>query len=196
MKAFICVYRHGIPHPRARAETEEAARADPLLKTFLNQYFNPDCLFDWGDDPAFFAAQHLLGNERAASWGVCRPDVRRQLEAGNFVVFFCGKQNGENPKEWDYYLVGCATAKHIISRHQLWADDQFSPYKAFYNVLARSIEGELIQSETFHPYHDDDWQRRASASYIIFDPDPCITKINLKNPLHVARKGPNHAVEG
>lgn len=51
-----------------------------------------------------------------------------------------------------------------------------------------------MQHETFHRYHDD-WLKRASAGYVIFDPSPRLTAINVTDPLLVATKTPESAVE-
>lgn len=194
MKAFICVYRHPRPHRRAWENTEKAAREDSLLRKFLHQYQNPDCYYDWGDDPSFFAARELLRNTSAASWGVCRTNVRSKLSEGDFVVFFCARQDPNDPGIWDYYLIGCATVEYCIERRALWSDQRFRAYRPFYNVLARVQGACLVQHEIFHFYHDD-WERRAGAPYILFNPSGAVTRVNIDDPLHVARKGPKDAVE-
>jgi hypothetical protein len=41
--------------------------------------------YDGGDDPSFFCRNQ---SGSALTWGVCRADVRAQLEPGDIVVFF------------------------------------------------------------------------------------------------------------
>lgn len=48
--------------------TQQAAKSDPHLAEFLRNY--DASVFDWGDDPAFYSAQHRFGDVRNASWGV------------------------------------------------------------------------------------------------------------------------------
>lgn len=181
------MYRHSVPNPAALAKTLIASAADPLLAKFLQQYSADDCFLDWGDDPGFFAASELLRDVNAASWGVCRRDVRTQLTPGDIVVWFCAKQDMKDLGVWRYYFVGCATIKHVISRQELWQEQAYAPYRQFYNVLAKQGDSALVQHETFYDYHSD-WQRRASAGYAIFDESPRLTRINVQNPVLVAEK--------
>ena len=103
------------------------------------------------------------------------------------VVWFCAKQSPQEPREWHYFFIGCSTVRHVISRRVLWDDDRFASYRRFYNVLAKFEKGQLIQHETFHRFHED-WRKRASAGYVIFDPRRSLTAINVSNPIHVATK--------
>ncbi|HEY9285128.1 MAG TPA: hypothetical protein VIP46_16870 [Pyrinomonadaceae bacterium] len=187
MKAFVCVYRHSVPHQAELRKVEKAAENQPLLRKFLAEYSNPGCFYDWGDDPALFCAGEILGDVRAATWGVCRRDVRRQLARGDLVVFFCGKQRTDAPKVWDYFFVGYATVREAISRQQLWAEDRFSIYRAFYNTLAKPSGGILIRHEPFGNEHKD-WLIRSEAPYIIFESDSHLTDFNTSTPIKVATK--------
>ena len=185
MNGYICVYRRSVPKDCEFRLTEASADSDCNLRKFLGEYLLPDRYYDWGDDPAFFAAKEFLGDVRRASWGVCRRDVRRRLIAGDLIVFFCAKQHPTKRQRWDYYYIGFGTVEHLICRRQLWTNEQFVDYRDFYNVLAR-VEGLFfIQKETFHPYHGD-WEKRLQSPYIIFSDDPRLTHFNLVNPLHVA----------
>jgi hypothetical protein len=178
VNAYLCTYRRKTPSPRELRQTKAAAERDPLLRTFLEGYDNT--YYDWGDDPSFFAAEHLLGNVRRASWGVCRRDVRNTLGEGDLVVFFCGCQD---ERVWHYYFVGFGTVGELVERAALWTDPAHASYRKFYNVLARFDGKGLVQSETFHDYHDD-WERRAEAPYVLFD--AAHSAFNLSSPHHVA----------
>jgi hypothetical protein len=138
-------------------------------------------MLDWGDDPSFFAATERLGSPNSASWGVCRRDVRAVMQPGDYVVFFRGREQGAG--EWHYFYVGVGTVGRCLSRHDLWTAEAGRPYREFFNVLARYTDGHLHQEESIYRFHDD-WEARASAPYILFDPDA--TLFNLDNPLHVA----------
>jgi hypothetical protein len=182
MKAFACVYRNFNPPRTARSRTQQAAESDPRLRRFLEQYDEPDCFYDWGDDPSFFLAQEILGDVRRASWGVCRAPIRGTLGHDDFVAFFCAKQSRSQKSRWDYYYVGVGTIAEAVDRRQAQTQGSLGDYEAFYNILVRS-EGR--HHETFHPYHED-WERRAAAPYIIFSSHSNRTKFELSAPLHVA----------
>ncbi|HEY5328786.1 MAG TPA: hypothetical protein VIJ79_02780 [Acidobacteriaceae bacterium] len=180
MNAYLCTYRRIRPSNLVLRHMGAAAKQDPLLQTFLNSY--DKSYYDWGDDPSFFAAQHLLRDVRKASWGVCRPDVRNVLGEGDIVVFFCGCQD-KDTCVWRYYFVGFGTVLALVERAALWTDPAYAPYRKFYNVLARLNGTHLVQSEKFHPYHND-WKLRAKAPYVLFDPAHSV--FDLKSPHHVA----------
>jgi hypothetical protein len=180
MNAYLCTYRRKTPSPLERRQTETAAKKDALLHAFLEGYNNS--YYDWGDDPSFFAAHHLLGDVHKASWGVCRPDVRDRLREDDLVVFFCGCQD-KVEQVWRYYFIGFGTVRSCVERPTLWKDPAYAPYRKFYNVIARYDSGHPVQNETFHQYHKD-WERRAKAPYVLFD--PVQSAFNLESPHHVA----------
>ena len=181
MKAYACVYRHSMPRRLDRRLTEQGPRDDSMLRRYLDRYDAPDCFDDWGDDPSFFAATEILGSPDRATWGVCRRDVRASMTPGDFVVFFCGKETGTG--RWDYFYVGVGTVGRLLDRHVIWADDDYEPYRRFFNILARPVDGILQPCETIHRFHPD-WQERAEAPYIVFNPET--TRFDLRSPLHVA----------
>jgi hypothetical protein len=196
-KAFVCVYQHTKATADEKQLTAEERPEDPLLQSFLTHYDELDCFYDWGDDPSFFAATHLLGNPAAASWGVCRSDVRKQLRRGDFIVWFCAKYDLATAGRICYFFIGCTTVLYVVGdRRHIWTERRYMPYRKFYNVLARlNGGGALEQYETFHRFHNDDWQRRATAPYIIFDPDPTMSVVDLNHPLLVACREPRERLE-
>jgi hypothetical protein len=179
MKIYACVYRHRDPNPRELRRTAEAAQSDPLLRRFLDRY--GESFYDWGDDPGFFAAEEHFRDVRRASWGVCRANIRRQLEHGDAVVFFCGRQTG---RAWAYHFVGVGVVARLLERNEIWNDARFATYRRFYNLLVAPSPRGFIQSERFHHWHKD-WERRAAAPYVLFDPER--SAFNLVDPLEVAR---------
>lgn len=184
MRAYVCVYRHSMPSRRHRIQTEEAASDNPLLQRYLDRYFDPDCLYDWGDDPSFFAATELLDDPRAATWGVCRRDVRAALAPGDFVVYVCARQPAEGSRIWEYFFVGVATLGQPLTRQEIWSDPHYSTYRRFLNVLARTDNSGLLhQYESIHRFHDD-WRERCMAPYWVFDRNGSL--FNFESPLHVA----------
>jgi hypothetical protein len=180
--AYVCVYRHTIPTKSEWCRTEENADDHPLLTKFLAEYNAPYSLYDWGDDPSFFGATDLLGDVRKASWGVCRHNIRPNLDCGDYVVFFCGRRWPD--KTWGYWYIGVGTVAQALSRDTVWADDRYRDYRQFLNILARPDgRGGWLQYEQCHPFHKD-WRKRMNAPYIIFEPS--LTHFNVTNPLPVA----------
>ncbi|MHB8390769.1 MAG: hypothetical protein ACYDBH_14510 [Acidobacteriaceae bacterium] len=178
MNAYLCTYRQITPPRSALKKMELAAKQNSLLRRFLDGY--EGSFFDWGDDPSFFAAKHMLGDVRRATWGVCRRDVRSNLEKGDIVVFFCARQNKEK-RLWRYYFIGFGAVREVVRcRELLWTSHVYAPYRKFYNVLTAS-DGK--QRETFYPFHKD-WERRAEAPYVLFD--AARSAFNLDSPHHVA----------
>lgn len=189
MRGYVCTYRN--PRPRQLDFDLTVAQAeatnDEDLRSFLRAY--DDSFWDWVDDPSFFAAAQQLGNVSRASWGVCRPDVRKRLSRGDLVVFFCTKQRATS---WDYYFIGYATVERCISRSTLWRSAEFAKFRSFYNVLARVRGPKREQQETFFPRHKD-WSDRADMPYVLFD--PMRSCFNLDTPLRVARWTDNQPQE-
>ncbi|MDQ5872670.1 MAG: hypothetical protein M3547_10770 [Acidobacteriota bacterium] len=183
MAAYVSVYTRKIRPSSHQARTAVAAERDPALRRFLAEY--PDSFFDWGDDPAFFAARVFLGDVRRASWGVCRRNLRARLAPGDLVVFFCAREAATTKGRWDYYFVGFATVGSAPNREQIWREERYSAYRSFYNLLVRPEGQTFVHAEAFHPPHSD-WARRRSAPYILFDSRPGMTEFDLVSPPHVA----------
>jgi hypothetical protein len=154
------------------------------LEQFLDAY--PGSFLDWGDDPAFFSADRLLGDIHRASWGVCRPNVRESIAVGgigSFVVFFVGVPADGR---WHYYWTGLGTiAQLVYDRRELFDKPRLKPYSECLNVLVRpSLDGlQLEHHEVFRPGHDD-WARRIEAPYVVFD--SALSRFNVRDPLHVS----------
>ena len=186
MNFYVCVYRQGILGKSEENRARRNACDDPELQEYLQRYKDRfkkrkqgiGCFYDWGDDPAFFAAEEFLGDVRKASWGVCRPNVRNNLEEGDIVVFFCAQQQKDKTK-WNYYYVGLGTVGEAVQERRQVGKKPYLDYKNFYNLLIDSKGGhrEMIS------YHSD-WKERSEFPYIIFDSDE--THFNIVNPLHVA----------
>ncbi|MBI4571128.1 MAG: hypothetical protein HY723_04200 [Chloroflexi bacterium] len=187
MKAFVCTYRRPLPKRRHWNALRRAADGDPALRRFLNEYWNS--YFDWGDDPAFFAATHFIGDVRAASWGVCRPEVRARLREGDLVVFFCGRPGLRPAKEymettgvWEYFFIGYATVDELVhDRRRLWQEPRLRPYTRFYNVLCSLVGDQLRHHETFDPPHNE---KQINTPYVIFDRN--LSRLEVSQPLRVA----------
>lgn len=187
MKAFIVVYLHSFQPHIVVKQTLDRNQGNQLVGKYLEAFSHADSYLDWADDPSFFCAQEMLGDIRQASWGVCRKDVRNQLHHGDLVIFFCGKRVLQKPKEWRYYFIGFGTVKETLSREEIWENGKYSTYRDFYNILARPENGRLVQYELIGKGHDN-WRKRLTAPYIIFDSDPTRSHFCLNDPLEVAVK--------
>lgn len=158
---------------------------DPELRKFLDTY--EDNFYDWGDDPSFFAATEFAGDAKFATWGVCRRDVRKQLDKDDLVIFFCGKEKNES---WDYYFVGYGTVKEtLFDRLLIWKGDKYKKYRKYFNLLIDKNDG---HREPFGGNHED-YKERIKAPYIFFDTNSEKTNFNLINPMKVASF--NHRID-
>ena len=186
MKCYVCVYRQPLLNrPKWKRSWREGADKRGLRK-YLERYKScfeqgAACFYDWGDDPAFFAAEEFLGDVNRASWGVCRRDVRAKLCNGDFIVFFCAKELED--RTWEYYYIGLGTVSETLDRRLIWSSEEYKPYRDFFNLLQDSNGN---QYEFIYDKHNKDWRKRADAPYILFDTSKNRTHFNLVNPLLVA----------
>ena len=191
---YVCVYRHHVPGAGEWRQTVERSRDNPTLARFLAEYWRDDRYFDWGDDPSFFGALATFDDARLASWGVCRPNVREALAAGDGVAFFLLKPEVTVNRRGirvqlgpaDYFYIGFGTVDQLVDRHVIWTDKRFGAYRTFFNALARPSGGTMENIEVF-PRHPD-WTRRASAPVVLFEPSG--SSFDLRSPTHVARYDP------
>ena len=182
-RVFICVYRHIEPSKKQWNELISAAQKTPSHQEFSNTY--KDNYYDWGDDPSFFAAKKYLGDEKFATWGVCRANVRKQLIKGDVVVFICGRQTGKN---WKYYYIGYGTVSlNLKNRLEIWKKDKYEAQRGFYNLL---IDKRGAQFEPFGGIHDNLCER-VGAGYIFFETASNLTNFNFVNPLYIADCNPD-----
>ena len=175
MKFYICVYRQPLLTKKVWGKASKNAASDDVLKEYLKRYKNrfkknrwgKGRFYDWGDDPAFFSAEHLLNDVNRATWGVCRPDVRRNLTKGDALVFFCAQQQ-KNRKQWRYYYVGIGTVAEVVKGHKrICHEESYMAYQKFYNLL---VDKEDKNREKIG-YHTE-WKKLSKGNYIMFDDDP------------------------
>ena len=193
MKAYLCVYRQPLIERKHWNCTRSEIRNRSELRQYLRRYDRRfqergGRFYDWGDDPSFFAAEHFLDDIRRATWGVCRGNVRSQLDPGDFVIFFCAQQQETDTSLWDYFYIGVRTVGEIVTcRQRIWRNRKFRAYRKFYNLL---VDDNNEQKEVIHKYHDD-WERRLEAPYIVFNGSRKTTHFNVSNPLLVATYSPD-----
>ncbi len=194
MNFYVCVYLQGVFEKvnglnKARKESAN----NRALKEYLDRYKNMykrrldknnkriGRFYDWGDDPAFFAAEYFSKDINKATWGVCRPNVRKELQKRDIVVFFCAQQQ-KDETTWKYYYVGLGTVGKVVQpREKIWKRQRYAEYKKFFNLI---INSKSCHWETINPHKD--WAHRLASPYIIFDDSDKMTHFNVANPLHVA----------
>ena len=186
MRCYVCVYRQPAVDCRKWERSWREAGDKRGLRTYLKRYKlgfeqGATCFYDWGDDPAFFAADEFLGDVNRASWGVCRRKVREKLCKGDYVIFFCAKALGD--QTWEYYYIGLGTVSETLDRRVIWSLEEYKTYRGFFNLL---VDSRGAQHEFIYDKHNSDWCERANAPYILFDTSKNRTHFNLDNPLLVA----------
>jgi hypothetical protein len=87
--------------------------------------------YDYGDDPAFFSDRQL---KRGLTWGVCRADVRSQIQTGDAVVFFSFTNRGIGTK---YKLCAVATVERKIAHSDIFLRPAYKSYRNYLNLLVR-----------------------------------------------------------
>jgi hypothetical protein len=115
--------------------------------------------YDGGDDPSFFCRNHS-GN--ALTWGVCRADVRGQLEPGDIVVFFSFSPDSTGVV---YRLSAVATVERKIQHSSIFLDPAFGAYRKYFNLLVRPNDKqgkEWIHHEPYAAEPHSDWLNRVA----------------------------------
>ena len=177
ISGFVCAYRHPIVDNIEWDEACEQADNHSVLKKYLKSY--EQSFYDWGDDPAFFAAQEFLGDVRKVSWGVCRPDLRKNIQRGDFTVFFCGKEFPDGL--WKYYYIGLGTIRRVIkNRSRIYKSKRLVRYRQFFNLI---VDAEGRHDEKIREH--EKWKELADTPYLIFE-SSSLTHFNLTKPLLVA----------
>lgn len=192
-RAYACVYRQVIPSGFLMNEARQAGEVHEDIRQLLRHYDSGITAYDWGDDPSFFSADHHQGTSGVAAWGVCRPNIRRNLHPGDVMIFFCARRLAKfAPTE--YLFTGYATvARRIEDRREIYKRDELAPYRSHLNVLVDYNNNQRVRHERFEPGHPEDWEHRADSPYIIFD--PALTRLKLRRSRHVASASPGEKNE-
>lgn len=114
--------------------------------------------YDGGDDPSFFCRNHS-GN--ALTWGVCRADVRAQLDPGDIVVFFSFSPDSGRTA---YRLASVATVEKKIQHSSIFLDREDSAYRKYFNLLLKPDvqKREWIHHEPYAAKPHSDWLNRVA----------------------------------
>lgn len=71
-----------------------------------------------------------------------------------------------------------------VSRQERSKSRAFEPYIGFFNTLGRMESERWVQHEVVGNH--DDWEKRMASPYIVFDPDPTLTRFDIQSPQHLA----------
>lgn len=163
MKIYTCTYRKYSPSAIQISRTRNSVAKG--LNDFVNEYMNEDNFYDWGDDPSIYCSKIFKGK---VTWGVCRPNVRQQLDTGDVIIFF-------HVNDRTYFYFGYGIVGSTITYRDLWGNPEFVLYRKYFNVIA---DQNLNHREYIFPNHEN-WYKRIQSSYVIF-------KRFRQNPLKVA----------
>ena len=105
--------------------------------------------YDRGDDPSFYMMREL-GNK--LTWGVCRSDVRNQIQISDIVVYFA-VQKRETETELDYLLCSVATVEQKLMQTEIWKDESLEVFRKYPNLLIRPVRNKANRWEHFEPTH-------------------------------------------
>lgn len=94
---------------------------------------NNEWPYDNGDDPSFYAARH---HGAPLTWGVCRPNVRTALKAGDMVAFISFSSTQRAQRIFQYRLCCIATVERKID-HRFVLDDSRLKGKPYLNALIK-----------------------------------------------------------
>jgi len=110
--------------------------------------------YDYGDDPSFFCRRNLHG---ALTWGVCRADVRSQVQSGDVVVFFSfTKIKGQV----EYRLSAIATVERKIRQSDIFLNPSYQTYGHYLNLLVRPTDETGKAWEHYEPGSpEQDWHK-------------------------------------
>lgn len=94
--------------------------------------------FDGADDPSFYCARHF---DAPVTWGVCRTDVRNQVQPGDWVAFFSGERDSEG-QDVDYRFVGVL---RVAAKHSGWNPPE--QFQGYLNRLVAPQGGQWVHAE-------------------------------------------------
>ncbi len=114
--------------------------------------------YDNGDDPSFFAARRDRG---PLTWGVCRQDVRNNIQPGSICVFFAFTRDRGKTR---YRMSAVATVSETLDRRVVFQDRRFRGM-TYINVLIRPDGNGWVYDENDRPAGDrhEDWLWRIAA---------------------------------
>jgi hypothetical protein len=110
--------------------------------------------YDSGDDPSFFCRRNLHG---ALTWGVCRADVRNQVNPGDVVVFFSFTKIDE---QVEYRLSAIASVERKIRQSDIFSNPSYKDYSRYLNLLVRPTDEAGKVWEHYEPGSpEQDWHK-------------------------------------
>lgn len=122
-RLFVAVYL--VP-----GERHPLQNGGPVAHAFYSACRDTGFPYDVGDDPSLFSAPYHGG---PVTWGVCRPDVRGQIESSDCVAFFAAERTGPNTT---YRFTAALQVDKSVSPLSIWSLEG-APYSAYLNLLVR-----------------------------------------------------------
>jgi hypothetical protein len=112
----------------------EDIRQTPLSPT--TKLIEQNWTVDLGDDPSFLAYLIYKKQGGQLSWGICRPDIRRNINPNieNTVVFIA--HSSDNDRRHQYRLAAICSVEAVVSQWDI-ASQSNSVYNNYANLLLR-----------------------------------------------------------
>jgi hypothetical protein len=119
---------------------------------------------DIGDDPAFEASSVHAGQGGVVSWGVCRRDLRNEVQPGDLVIMFAADRLADRTPA-RYAFVGYMTVDRKVSQRDIWEDESLAVFRTYRNLLIRpSDDGGYVHDEPVpRSLWHKDWLWRTTA---------------------------------
>ncbi len=135
-------------------------QSEPTQKVYIVTYLSVDAAgwpLDVGDDPSFHASAAHRAEGGVLTWGVCRPEVRNNVQPGDLVIFFAHNRTTKS-----YHFVAFATVDRKISQEELWKSPKLAVYRHYRNLLIRPVRNGFQhfepQSDPKHWHKDWLWR--------------------------------------
>lgn len=103
---------------------------DPVATSFFAARTANGFPYDGADDPAFFCAQYFV---QPVTWGVCRSDVRNNLDDGDVVGFFSATVDGAGMK---YHFVAMQQVHTRLAVFSVGAQLRYRLFRGFGELIS------------------------------------------------------------
>ena len=110
--------------------------------------------YDYGDDPNFYYTAQNKSQGKAFSWGICRRDVRNEINVGNIIVFIA------RTDDRNFFLTAVGTVNEKLNHCEIATNPDYDYYAASTNRLVSLSNGEYIHDEFLPERPHGDWLRR------------------------------------
>jgi hypothetical protein len=141
-------------------ESSQTDLFQPLAEGFRDDLKAGVWPYDVGDDPSFCSARRTRGQ---VTWGVCRQDVRSQLQPGDVVIFFV-VQYAANRIDSSYRFAAALSVQTSITEDKVFHATPYTTFGQYLNLLIRPCRSgwEHLEPSLPRRYWHDDWLWRIS----------------------------------